>query len=184
MMTKMNPLYLALVFLSLGTAWGFVASPLTSKVTTKTQLDMYTTYGDRSSWDGAYTLGSSFLQGNMVNDPYAFERRYDRNNKDDVRIDPWGYWRDGSYYGRSSLGRRLSPYYNENYNGNYYNMGYGNDYYNGYNGYGGYYNNGYYNNGYYNNGYGGGYGYNRYNRYNPYYDNGGYYGGRRYNRYY
>ena len=103
---------LLIVFLSLGAAWGFVAPQIkTTSTKSLTQVDMaWTTYGDRTSRDGSYTLGSSFLQGNMVNDPYSFERRHDRNTKDDVRVDPWGYWRGqdvSSYYGRSSYGKRL-----------------------------------------------------------------------------
>ena len=112
---KVGSFYLALVLMSLGSAWGFVTpstkTPVVTQSTT-TSLDMaWTTYGDRTSRDGSYSLGSSFLQGNMFNDPYAFERRYDRNSKDDVKIDPWGYWGEGAYYGVSSFGKRLSPFY-------------------------------------------------------------------------
>ena len=160
----------ALVLLCLGSAWSFVV-PQTKTSSTSTKLDVYS--GRSYYSDDAYSTGSSFLQGNMVNDPYAFERRYDRN-KDDVRIDPWG-WRDNVYYGRGSYERRMSPYYNDDY---YYGNGY-NNYNNGY--YGGGYNQGYgpyrnggYNNGYYGNGYNNN-GYNNYGGRNGYNNN---YGGR------
>lgn len=123
-MMKTSPLCFFLTLLSFfGTASAF-APPhvkVTAKTVTKespTQVNWgYTTYGDRTSWDGSYTLGSSFLQGNMFNDPYAFERRYDRNNKDDIKR--WGYYDDITYHGASSYMKRQTPYgfYNDYYGG-------------------------------------------------------------------
>ena len=187
-----------LTLLSLGSAWGFSLSPLTTTTTSSSTTQLGSYYSRRggygrgsygSSWDDDYA-GSSFLQGNMVNDPYAFERGYDRN-KDDIKISPYSMYDDDyyglydNYYGRSSYGRRISPYYNEDYsNVNYYNNGYNNNFYSPYrrnnyygNSYYNNYNDGYYRgggNGYYNNN-NNGYGYNNgyYNRNNRYYGGNG-----------
>jgi hypothetical protein len=126
MMMKTTSLNLVALLLAMfGSASEAFVSPATKttaapKSTTQVNYG-YISYGDRTSWDGSYTLGSSFLQNNMFNDPYAFERRHDRNNKDDIKR--WGYYDDLTYHGVSSLGKRQSPMYIEDgygYGYNYY----------------------------------------------------------------
>lgn len=124
-MMKVSAFYLAIVAvsLSLTVAWGFaLPSPRTSRAAT-TQLEMsyYRGYDD-------YSLGSSFLLENQMNDAYSSQRMFDRN-RDDIHYSPYSMstprYAYGDYYGGGMYGGGMGGMY-----GGGYGMGYRRPYYN------------------------------------------------------